>query len=204
MFCPVINCRISLCFMIVYICVRVFFFFSSRRRHTRSDRDWSSDVCSSDLLSVPEIAKTLGVDVIVEGSVIREGTQIRVHAQLIRAATDEHIWAEEYQREYRSVLAIEEEVARTIAERIEVSLTPTEQASLASTHAVDPEAHEDYLKGRYYFNQRTEDTLNRSIVYFQQALARDPNYALAYCGLADAYARLGFRGGFPCENRPLV
>src|SRR2546428_1854836 len=151
-------------------------------------------------LSVPEIAKTLGVDVIVEGSVIREGTQIRVHAQLIRAATDEHIWAEEYQREYRSVLAIQEEVARTIAERIEVSLTPTEQASLASTHPVDPEAHEDYLKGRYYFNQRTEDALNRSIVYFQQALARDPNYALAYCGLADAYAMLGFRGGFPSKD----
>src|SRR5256885_6143607 len=151
-------------------------------------------------LSVPEIAKTLGVDVIVEGSVIREGTQIRVHAQLIRAATDEHIWAEEYQREYRSVLAIQEEVARTIAERIEVSLTPTEQASLASTHPVDPEAHEDYLKGRYYFNQRTEDALNRSIVYFQQALARDPNYALAYCGLADAYTMLGFRGGFPSKD----
>src|SRR5207302_4045571 len=120
--------------------------------------------------------------------------------QLIRAATDEHIWAEEYQREYRSVLAIQEEVARTIAERIEVSLTPTEQASLASTHSVDPEAHEDYLKGRYYFNQRTEDALNRSIVYFQQALARDPNYALAYCGLADAYTMLGFRGGFPSKD----
>src|SRR3989441_4778773 len=74
------------------------------------------------------------------------------------------------------------------------------EASLASTHPVDPEAHEDYLKGRYYFNQRTEDALNRSIVYFQQALARDPNYALAYCGLADAYTMLGFRGGFPSKD----
>src|SRR5438552_17171957 len=90
-------------------------------------------------LSVPEIAKTLGVDVIVEGSVIREGTQIRVHAQLIRAATDEHIWAEEYQREYRSVLAIQEAVARTIAERIEVSLTPTEQASRSEERRVGKE-----------------------------------------------------------------
>src|SRR6266702_8819253 len=151
-------------------------------------------------LSIPEIAKTLGVDVIVEGSVIREGTQIRVHAQLIRAATDEHIWAEEYQREYRSVLAIQEEVARSIAERIEISLTPPERASLASVHPVNPEAHEDYLKGRYYFNQRTQDALNKSIGYFQQAVARNPSYALAYSGLADAYALLGFRGGFPSKD----
>ncbi len=108
-------------------------------------------------LSMPEIAKTLGVDAIVEGSVIREGNQIRVHTQLIRGATDEHIWAEEYQREYRSVLAIQDEVARSIAERIEISLTPPERASLASAHPVNPEAHEYYLKGRYYVNQRTRD-----------------------------------------------
>lgn len=151
-------------------------------------------------LSVPEIAKTLGVDAIVEGSVIREGSQIRVHAQLIRGATDEHIWTEEYQREYRSVLALQEEVARRITERIEISLTPQERVSLASRHPVDPEAHEDYLKGRYYFNQRTKDALNRSIAYFQQATARDSGYALAYCGLADAYAMLGFRGGYPSKD----
>src|SRR5207245_361588 len=150
-------------------------------------------------LSMAEIAKTLGVDAMVEGSVIREGNQIRVHAQLIRA-TDEHIWAEEYQREYRSVLAIQDEVARSIAERIEISLTPPERASLASVHPVNPEAHEDYLKGRYYFNQRTQDALNKSIGYFQQAVARDPSYGLAYSGLADAYALLGFRGGFPSKE----
>ena len=151
-------------------------------------------------LSAPEIAKNLGVEVILEGSVIREGNQVRVHAQLIRAATDEHIWAEEYQREYRSVLAIQEEVARSIAEQIEVRLTPTERASLVSTQPVNPEAHEDYLKGRYYFNQRTQDSLNKSIAYFQQAIARDPKYTLGYCGLADAYALLGFRGGVPSKN----
>src|ERR1700719_90390 len=144
-------------------------------------------------LSVPEIAKTLGVDAIVEGSVIREGNQVRVHAQLIRGASDEHIWAGEYQREYGSILAVQEEVAQSIAERIEISLTPQERGSLASAHPVDPEAYEDYLKGRYYFNQRTEGPLNRSIGYFQQAIKRDPSYALAYCGLADAYAVLGFR-----------
>jgi TolB-like protein/DNA-binding winged helix-turn-helix (wHTH) protein/tetratricopeptide (TPR) repeat protein len=151
-------------------------------------------------LSVPEIAKTLGVDAIVEGSVTREGSHIRVHAQLIRGATDEHIWAEEYQREYRSILGLQDEVARSIAARIERSLTPQGPASLAAASAVGPEAYEDYLKGRYYFNQRTEDALNKSITNFQQAIAREPNYALAYCGLADSYALLGFRGSFPSKE----
>jgi len=151
-------------------------------------------------LSVPEIARTLRVDAIVEGSVIREGSRIRVHAQLIRGATDEHIWSEEYQREYRSILVLQEEVARSIAERTKISLTRQERVDLAPTRAVDPEAHEDYLKGRYYFNQRTADALNKSIAYFQQAISRDPSYALAYSGLADAYALLGFRGRFPSKD----
>jgi TolB-like protein/DNA-binding winged helix-turn-helix (wHTH) protein/Tfp pilus assembly protein PilF len=151
-------------------------------------------------LSMPEIGKMLGVDAILEGSVIREGNQIRVHAQLIRAATDEHIWADEYQREYRSALVIEDDLARNIAEQIEISLTPQERVNLASTHHVDPETHEDYLKGRYYFNQRTQDALQKSIGYFQQAIARDPSYALAYSGMADAYAMLGFRGSVPSKD----
>lgn len=151
-------------------------------------------------LSVPEIAKTLGVDAIVEGSVTREGSRIRVHAQLIRGATDEHIWTEEYEREYRSILDLQEEVARSVAGRIETNLTPQARASLVPATAVAPEAYEDYLKGRYYFNQRTEDALNKSITNFQQAIAREPNYALAYCGLADAYALLGFRGSFPSKD----
>ena len=151
-------------------------------------------------LSVPEISKTLGVDAIVEGSVTREGSHIRVHAQLIRGATDEHIWAEEYQREYRSILGLQDEVARSIAAQIERSLTPQGRASLAPPSAVGPEAYEDYLKGRYYFNQRTEDALNKSITNFRQAITREPNYALAYCGLADSYALLGFRGSVPSKE----
>ena len=150
--------------------------------------------------AVPEIAKTLGVDAIVEGSVTREGSHIRVHAQLIRGATDEHIWAEEYQREYRSILGLQDEVARSIAKRIELSLTPQGRTSLAPASAVVPEAYEDYLKGRYYFNQRTEDGLNKSIANFEQAIALEPNYGLAYSGLADAYALLGFRGSFPSKD----
>jgi TolB-like protein/DNA-binding winged helix-turn-helix (wHTH) protein/Flp pilus assembly protein TadD len=151
-------------------------------------------------MSVPEIAKTLHVDAIVEGSVIREGGRVRVTVQLIRGATDEHIWAEEYQREYRGILALEEEVARTVAQQIKIRLTPQEQVGLAAARAVDPQVHESYLKGRYYLNERTEDSMNRSVAYFQQAIGRDPSYALAYCGLADAYALLGFRGGFPSKD----
>jgi TolB-like protein/DNA-binding winged helix-turn-helix (wHTH) protein/Flp pilus assembly protein TadD len=149
---------------------------------------------------IPEIARALHVDALLEGSVIREGDRVRVNAQLIRGATDEHIWAEEYQREYRNILTLQEELAKTIAQKIKVSLTPEEQAGLSIAVAVDPEVHESYLKGRYYLNQRTEDALRRSIGYFQQSIDKDPNYALGYCGLADAYALLGFRGRVPSQQ----
>ena len=151
-------------------------------------------------LSVPEIAKTLGVDAVVEGSVIREGGQVRVHAQLIRGATDEHIWAGEYEREYGNLLALQEAVAQNIVEQIEISLTPQERLTLASTHPVAPEAHEEYLKGLYCFYQRTRGALEKSNEFFQQAIARDPNYALAYSGLADTYTMLGFRGHVPSKD----
>jgi TolB-like protein/Tfp pilus assembly protein PilF len=145
-------------------------------------------------MSVPEIAGKLHVDAIVEGSVIREGNRVRVTVQLIRGETDEHIWAREYEGEYQSILVLQKEVARTIAEQIKIRLTPQEEMGLAGTGTVDTEAHENYLKGRYFSNQRTEDALNRSIAYFQQAIVKDPSYALAYSGLADAYALLGYRG----------
>ncbi|MCU1296820.1 MAG: Adenylate cyclase [Acidobacteriaceae bacterium] len=151
-------------------------------------------------MSAPEIAERLRIDAIVEGSVIREGSRVRVTVQLIRGATDEHIWAEEYEQEYRSILTLQEEVTRTIVQQIKIRLTPQEQVGLSGARAVDPQVHENYLKGRYYFNQRTEDSLNRSIAYFQQAITGDPSYALAYCGLADAYALLGFRGGVPSKH----
>lgn len=146
--------------------------------------------------SVPEIARALGVDAIVEGSVLREGNRVRINVQLIRGDTDEHVWAQEYQREYGSILVLQEEIAQTIARQINITLSPKERTSLAGPRELNPEAYEDYLKGRYYLNQRTEDTLKRSIAYFQQSVARDPGYALAYSGLADAYALLGFRGAF--------
>lgn len=131
---------------------------------------------------------------------MREGDQIRVHAQLIRAATDEHVWAEEYQHQYRSVLALQEDVSRSIAERVESSIFSEQRAGLPPTRPVDPEAHEDYLKGRYYFNQRTDEALSKSISYFNQAIAKDPGYAPAYSGLADDYALIGFRGAVPSKE----
>jgi serine/threonine-protein kinase len=149
---------------------------------------------------LPAIARELNVNAVIEGSVQREGDQVRVSIQLIDGATDRHLWAEQYQREYRSILNLESEMARTIADHIKVRLTPQERSELAGTHAVDPEAHEDYLKGRYYFNQRSDASLAKSVQYFQQAVAKDPNYALAYSGLADAYAILGFKGVFPSRD----
>ena len=150
-------------------------------------------------LALPEIARMLAVDAIVEGSLVREGQQIRVHAQLICAATDEHIWAGEYQRNYESILEVQGEVARSIVEQIALNLSPEERARLAG-RPVDPQAYENYLKGRYYFSQRTEDALHKSIASFQQAITSDPGYAPAYSGLAEAYAMLGFRGGLPSKD----
>ena len=150
-------------------------------------------------LALPEIGRMLAVDAIVEGSLVREGQQIRVHAQLIRAATDDHIWAGEYQRNYESILEVQGEVARSIVDQIALNLSPEERARLAG-RPVDPQAYENYLKGRYYFSQRTEDALHKSIASFQQAITSDPGYAPAYSGLAEAYAMLGFRGGLPSKD----
>ncbi len=150
--------------------------------------------------SVPEIARALQVDAIVEGSVLREGSQVRVNVQLIRGATDEHIWAKEYQRQNRSILRLQAEIAQTIVRQVRVTLSPQAQLGLAETQELDPEAYEDYLKGRYYLNQSTEDALKRSVAYFQQAVTRDPDYALGYSGLADACALLGFRGDLPSKD----
>ena len=149
---------------------------------------------------LPDIARELGVNAIMEGSILREGDHVRVSIQLIDGATDEHLWARQYDTEYRSILVLQKDVARTVAQQIKIRLTPQEQVSLAAARAVDPQVHESYLKGRYYINQRTEDGLNRSIAYFQQAITVDPSYALAYCGLADAYALLGSRGRVLSKN----
>jgi TolB-like protein/DNA-binding winged helix-turn-helix (wHTH) protein/Flp pilus assembly protein TadD len=151
-------------------------------------------------LSVPEVARALNVDGVVEGSVAHQGSRVLVTLQLLRGATGQQVWAEDYDRELRTVPGLQDEVARTIAERIMVGLSPQQRIALAATKTVDPEAEENYLKGEYYLDQRTIDSLRKSVGFFEQAIARDPNYANPYSGLADAYALLGFRGADPATD----
>lgn len=136
---------------------------------------------------LPEIAKELNVDGIVVGAVVQSAERVRVDAQLIQATTDRHVWASSYERSPGDAVLLQSEVARAIANTIQVQLTPQEQARLTRTESVDPETYALYLKGRYFWNQRGEDSLRKSINYFQQAIQRSPNYALAYAGLAEAY-----------------
>jgi TolB-like protein/Tfp pilus assembly protein PilF len=154
-------------------------------------------------LSVPEIARTLHVDAIVEGSVIRDGSRIRVHAQLIRGATDEHLWSEAYDRELRDALALESEVAQSIARRVEVTVTGEERARLVAARHVSPEVYESYLKGQFATGNSRAET-EKSITYFEEAIRKDPTFAPAYVGLAEAYDHLGtvFVGVPPSETRP--
>jgi TolB-like protein/DNA-binding winged helix-turn-helix (wHTH) protein/Flp pilus assembly protein TadD len=140
---------------------------------------------------LPEIARELNVDAVVEGSVFRSGDQVRITAQLIQVPADRHLWADSYQGNVRDTLAVQNQVARAIAEEIRVEVSPREQAELKSARKIDPEAYEAYLKGRYSWNKRTADGLKKAVDYFNQAIARDPNYAAAYSGLADTYALLG-------------
>jgi len=137
--------------------------------------------------TLPQIGRELGADAILEGAVFRSGSQVRITAQLIDARTDHHLWAHAYERDLRDVLNLQDEVARDIANEIRVELTPEERARLAGSHLINPEAHEAYLKGRYYWNQDTEANARKSRGFFQQAIEKDPNYALGYSGLADYY-----------------
>ena len=140
---------------------------------------------------LPEIARELNVDAVVEGSVQRYGDQVRITAQLVQAPADKHLWAQSYEGDLRNTLALQKQVARSIAEQIRVQLTPREEASLKSVKAVSPEAYESYLKGRYFWNKRTADGLKVALAYFNQAIEEEPKYAQAYSGLADTYALLG-------------
>ena len=153
--------------------------------------------------TLPEIARELKVDGVVEGTVSRSGKRVRVTAQLIEAATDRHLWAKSYDRDLQDILALQDEVARTVADEIKVKMTSHEQVRLASARPVNPEAHELYLKGRYFWNKRTEEALKKGLEYFQKAIDIDPNYALGYAGVADSYFTLGNNGFLaPRETYP--
>ncbi|HWO28607.1 MAG TPA: winged helix-turn-helix domain-containing protein, partial [Candidatus Acidoferrum sp.] len=140
---------------------------------------------------LPEIARELGVDAVVEGTVLRSGDQVRITAQLIEAATDKHLWSRSYEGQLRDTLALQSQVARAIADQIRINLNSQEQAALKSVRVVNPEAYESYLKGRYFWNKRTADGLKVALAYFNQAIEQDPKYAQSYSGLADTYALLG-------------
>jgi len=140
---------------------------------------------------LPQIARELNVDGIVEGTVLRSGNQVRITAQLIKASDDKHLWARSYEGDLRDTLALQNQVARSIAEEIRINVNPTEQAELKSVKVVDPQAYESYLKGRFFWNKRTADGLKVAAAYFNQAVEEDPSYPQAYSGLADTYALLG-------------
>jgi len=147
---------------------------------------------------VREIARELDVDAVVEGTVLRAGERVRISAQLIDGRSDTHIWAESYERSLRDVLALHSELAQAIAEQIQITLTPQEQAHFASSsRQVDPDAYEAYLKGRYHWNRRTGDGLPKAVRHFQEAITKDPSFAAAYSGLADGLSGLGIFG-FVC------
>jgi TolB-like protein/DNA-binding winged helix-turn-helix (wHTH) protein/Flp pilus assembly protein TadD len=151
--------------------------------------------------SLPEIARELNVDGIIEGSVTRSGQHVRITAQLLHGPSDKHLWAETYDRDLGDVLKLQSEVAQTIAQQVSVELTPQQQAQLRSARPVNPEAYDAYVRGRYYFtNDFTKlDKLKLAKSYFEQSIRKDPNFALAYTGLADSYVYLAFYGGMPPE-----
>jgi TolB-like protein/DNA-binding winged helix-turn-helix (wHTH) protein/Flp pilus assembly protein TadD len=143
---------------------------------------------------LPQIARELGVDGILEGSVIREGDQMRITVQLLDAPNDRHLWSEDYQRPLRGILSLQREIAQAIAQQIRLQLTPQQEASIRTARAVNPQAYESYLRGRFYLNTQytTSQGLNAATSYFEEAIRKDPNLALAYAGLADVYLNMAF------------
>ncbi|HXM23720.1 MAG TPA: winged helix-turn-helix domain-containing protein [Terriglobales bacterium] len=137
--------------------------------------------------TLPEIGRELNVDGVVEGAVVRSGERVRVDAQLIEVKTDRHLWASSYERNLGDVIVLQNDIARAVANEVQVKLTPQEQAHLQRADSVDPQAYESYLRGRYFWNKGTDVAVRKSIDYFQQAIQRDPNYPLAYAGMAEAY-----------------
>ena len=143
----------------------------------------------------PEIARALHVDTLVEGSVLRAGDKVRITAQLIDATADRHLWAKSFEGDSRDVLALQAQLATAIAREISVRLTPQEEARLANAPPVNPAAHDAYLKGRYFVLRPSDENLLKAIAAFEEAIRLDPEFALAYSGLADAYMWAGFNEG---------
>jgi TolB-like protein/DNA-binding winged helix-turn-helix (wHTH) protein/Tfp pilus assembly protein PilF len=135
-----------------------------------------------------QIASELNVDAVVEGTVLRVGNRVRITAELVQVSTDRHLWADTYESQMGDILALQNRVSSAIVNEIRINLTPEEEQRLASNPAIAPAAYENYLKGRYYWNKRSDENLTKAIGYFEQATHQDPQYALAYAGLSDCYA----------------
>jgi eukaryotic-like serine/threonine-protein kinase len=154
---------------------------------------------------LPQIAQALNVDAIVEGTVLRSQGRVRIAAQLIHAASDTHLWAKQYESDLRDVLTLQSDVARSIADEIQVQVSPQERTRLARSRPVDPAAYEAFLKGRHFWYRRSPEALARAVELLQQAIGQDPSHALTYAGLADAYASIGwdlFGLAAPSESFP--
>lgn len=146
---------------------------------------------------LPEIARLMNVDAIVEGSVLRAGDRIRINVELVQAGNDSRLWGGSYDRRLEDVLTLQSEVAQRIADGIRVTLTRPERERLTRIHTANPDAYLAYSKGRFFWNKRTDADLKTAIVYFQQAIEKDPKYALAYDGVADCWAPLAWYGYVP-------
>src|SRR5262249_45694454 len=134
-----------------------------------------------------EIARELNVDAVIEGSVLRSGDRVRINVQLVQAAPEKRLWGNSYQGDLRDVFVLQTEVAATIPDEIRVTLPPPDRARLARVRASNPEAYLAYSKGRYWWNKRTEDDLKKALGHFQEAIRKNPNYALNFDGLADCW-----------------
>jgi TolB-like protein/DNA-binding winged helix-turn-helix (wHTH) protein/Flp pilus assembly protein TadD len=141
--------------------------------------------------TLPDIARELGVDAVVEGTVTRSGDRVRITAQLVDALSDQHLWAESYERDLKDVLSLQDGVAGQIAGQVGIRTGAGQQTPIASTRQVDPEAHEAYLKGNFYSSRSTCNGSQKGLAYYQQAVAKDPTFAAAYAGLAQTYFTLG-------------
>jgi TolB-like protein/Flp pilus assembly protein TadD len=144
-----------------------------------------------------EIARELQIDAVVEGTVARSGDRVRITVHLVQAAPEKHLWAESYERHLRDILVLQGDLSRAIAGEIQIRLSPQEQSALAMARPIDPQAHDAYLKGRFYFEQRNMEAVKKGLEYFKQAVQLDPGYALAYVGIAASYGVLGYYGGLP-------
>jgi TolB-like protein/DNA-binding winged helix-turn-helix (wHTH) protein/Tfp pilus assembly protein PilF len=140
---------------------------------------------------ISEIAHELNVDAVMEGTVMRVGSRVRITAELVQVSTDRNLWADTYESQMGDVLALQNRVSSAIVDQIRINLTPEDRQRLAKNPAIAPEAYENYLKGRFYWNRRSDENLAKAIGYFEQATHQDPNYALAYAGLSDCYAIIG-------------